>query len=426
MLRTIGVWKRCCAVPYLAVFCLGGLLISGCGGSAPEQQPVVDVQAATVAQKNIQQVVSAEAELYARNIATIVPKISAPVVKFYANRGSHVRKGQLIAQLENKDLTAAADQAKGAYEQAQATYAASTPEGVPQQLQQAQLDVSATKQAADAERAVYESRKKLYQQGAISRNLLNDAEVASTKAENDYQLALARLKGLQAGGQDQAMKLAQGQLATAKGQYEAALANLQYSEIRSPIDGVVTDRPLYEGQMAAAGQPLFTIMDLSSIVARAYIPPQQAAMLKVGDAASILPGTGAEPISGKVSVVSPALDPNSTTVQVWVEAPNPGDHIKPGLTVQVSMVAQNVKEALVVPSVAVLTADDGSTSVMVIGADNHAHQTAVKTGIHSGNDVQILSGLQAGQKVVTAGAYGLPDGVEIRVAAPTKEGGASD
>lgn len=411
---------------FLGAACIAALIVAGCGGNAPEKQPVVEVQATTVARKNIQQVISAEAELYARSIATIVPKISAPVVKFCANRGSHVRKGQLIAQLENKDLTAAADQAKGAYEQAQATYAASTPEGVPQQLQQAQLDVSATKQAADAERAVYESRKKLYQQGAISRNLLNDAEVASTKAENDYQLALARLKGLQADGQDQAMKLAQGQLATAKGQYEAALANLQYSEIRSPIDGVVTDRPLYEGQMAAAGQPLFTIMDLSSIVARAYIPPQQAAMLKVGDSASILPGNGAEPIPGKVSVVSPALDPNSTTVQVWVEAPNPGERIKPGLTVQVSMIAQNVKDALVVPSAAVLTAEDGSTNVMVIGSDNHAHQTAVKTGIHFGDDVQILSGLQAGQKVVTTGAYGLPDGVEVRVAAPAKEGGASD
>lgn len=426
MLRTIGVWKRFCAVPYLAVFCLGGLLVGGCGDNSPEQQPIVEVQAATVARKNIQQVISAEGELYARSIATIVPKISAPVQKFYVNRGSHVRKGQLLAQLENKDLVAAADQAKGAYEQAQATYATSTPEGVSQQLQQAQLDVNATKQAAAAQRAVYESRKKLYQQGAISRNLLNDAEVAATKAENDYQLAVAHLKGLQSGGQDQAMKLAQGELAAAKGQYEAALANLQYSEIRSPIDGVITDRPLYEGQMAAAGQPLFTIMDLSSIVARAYIPPQQAAQLKVGDSASISAGNGAEAIPGKVSVVSPALDPNSTTVQVWVEARKPGERLKPGLTVQISMIAQNVRDALVVPSVAVLTADDGSTSVMVIGSDNHAHQTAVKTGIHSGDDVQILSGLQAGQKVVTAGAYGLPDGVEVRVAAPAKEGGASD
>ena len=426
MQRTIRVSKGFGAALRLAVFCVGAPLLGGCGANSPEQQPVVEVQAATVARKNIQQVISAEADLYARNIATIVPKISAPVQKFYANRGSHVHKGQLLAQLENKDLVAAADQAKGAYEQAQATYATSTPEGVSQQLQQAQLDVNSTKQAAGAQRAIYESRKKLYQQGAISRNLLNDAEVASTKAENDYQLALAHLKGLQSGGQDQAMKLAQGELAAAKGQYEAALANLQYSEIRSPIDGVITDRPLYEGQMAAAGQPLFTIMDLSSIVARAYISPQQAAQLKIGDSANISPGNGVEAIPGKVSVVSPALDPNSTTVQVWVEAPNPGERLKPGLTVQVSMVAQDVKDALVVPSVAVLTGEDGSTSVMVIGSDNHGHQTAVKTGIHSGDDVQILSGLQAGQKVVTTGAYGLPDGTEVRVAAPAKEGGASD
>lgn len=410
----------------LGAVCIAASIAAGCGGSSPEKEPVVDVQAATVGRGNIQQVVSAEAELYARSIASIVPKVSAPVEKFYANRGDRVRKGQLLARLENRDLAAAADQARGAYEQAQATYAASTPEGVPQQLQQAQLDVSATKQAADAERAVYESRKKLYQQGAISRNLLNDSEVASTKATNDYQLALARLKGLQAGGQDQAMKLAQGQLATAKGQYEAALADLQYSEIRSPIDGVITDRPLYEGQMATTGQPLMTIMDLSSIIARAYIPPQQAALLKVGDPATISAGDGAEPLAGRVSVVSPALDPSSTTVQVWVEAPNPANRLKPGLTVQISIVAQTVKDALVIPASAILTGDDGATTVMVVGSDDHAHQTKIKTGIHSGDDVQILSGLQAGQRVVTAGAYGLPDGVEVRVATPAKEGGSAD
>src|SRR5678816_4763528 len=86
---------------------------------------------------------------------------------------------------------------------------------------------------------------------------------------------------------------------------------LSYSEIRSPIDGVVADRPLYPGEMAAAGAPLLTVMDISQVIARAHIPQPEAALLKAGDQATItVPGED-NPIEGKITVVSPALDPNS-------------------------------------------------------------------------------------------------------------------
>ena len=75
---------------------------------------------------------------------------------------------------------------------------------------------------------------------------------------------------------------------SAKGKYLGAEAQLSYSEIRSPINGVVTDRPLYPGEMAAAGTPLLTVMDTTSVVARAHIPQEQAALLKVGDKATVV------------------------------------------------------------------------------------------------------------------------------------------
>src|SRR5581483_6399428 len=110
------------------------------------------------------------------------------------------------------------------------------------------------------------------------------------------------------------------------------------SEIRSPINGVVTDRPLYPGEMATAGTPLLTVMDVSEVIARAHIPQTSAALLKIGDPAEVsVPGMD-QPFSGRVSVVSPALDPNSTTVEVWVRLKNPRQQLRPGTTVQVSMV----------------------------------------------------------------------------------------
>ncbi|MGH9734984.1 MAG: efflux RND transporter periplasmic adaptor subunit [Candidatus Acidiferrales bacterium] len=403
--------------------CAGGLVLAlaaivvcaGCSGNAPEAPPVVSVQAATVQTKTIREIVSTEAVLYPKTEASIVPKISAPVEKFYVNRGNHVHAGELVAQLENKDLQAALDQAKGTYEQAQASYATSTQMSVPADVQAAELNLKQTKQAMEAARDVYQSRLKLYQQGAIALNQVNDSHVNYIQANNQYEIAEAHLKGLQKVGQTAELNSAEGQLASAKGTYEAALANLQYSQIRSPISGVVTDRPLYEGQMAAAGTPLITVMDLSHVIGRAYVSPQQASLLHVGDAATLVLGQGQADVPAKVSVVSPALDPNSTTIQVWVDAVNSGDRLKPGSTVTVQIVARTVNNALVVPADAVLTAQDGTTSLMVIGKDQAAHQTNVKTGIREGADVQILSGVSGGEQVVTQGAYGLPDNSKVEI-----------
>jgi RND family efflux transporter MFP subunit len=124
-----------------------------------------------------------------------------------------------------------------------------------------------------------------------------------------------------------------------------------------------------------------------------------------------------EPIDGKVTVVSPALDPNSTTVEVWFEAKNPKHQLKPGTSVQLSLTAQTVKDALVVPANAVITTPEGATTVMIAGSDGRAHQKAVKLGIRNGDDVQILDGLTDSDKVVASGAYGLPDKTKIKIEA---------
>lgn len=398
----------------LATCLLGGAgMWTGCSSKeAAPPEPVVSVQVATVARKTIQRVITADAVLYPLDQATIVPKISAPIRKFYVTRGSHVRAGELLAVLDNKDLSAAVVESQGAYDQAQASYATSTQVTLPAQIQTAQLNVQATAQAMHAAELVYQSRLKLYKAGAIARNLMDQSRVAYVQARNQYEIAAANLKALQAVGKKQQLKAAEGQLTSAKGKYLAAQAQYNYSEIRSPIDGVVTERPLYEGEMASAGSPIAVVMNISTVVARAHISPQQAAEVQVGDPASIAVGNA--DIQGKVSVVSPALDPGSQTVQVWIQAPDPGDRLKPGATVQVRMVAETVPNTLVVPAAAVLTASDGSTSVMVIGSDSRAHQTSVKTGIQQGDEVQILSGLVAGQRVVTDGAYGLPDGTKVK------------
>ena len=152
------------------------------------------------------------------------------------------------------------------------------------------------------------------------------------------------------------------------------------------------------------------------MIARAHVPQSDAAALKPGDAATIA-APGEVRVQGKVTLVSPALDPNSTTVEVWIEAANPDGRLRPGTTVNVQMVAQTLNDAVVVPSSALLKTPEGETTVMIV-RDDRAHQVSVETGIRQGDRVQITKGLSGGETVIVSGAYGLPDNTKVKIAEP--------
>ena len=393
-------------------------LLTSCSKKEQESEPEVTVQAAKVEKQSIRQIIRSEAVLFPKNQAAITPKIVAPVKTFYVNRGSRVHAGQLLAVLENRDLSAAETESKGSYHQAEAAYQIETSSALPEEWQKAEYDLKAAKENYDAEQKIYDSRKNLFQQGALPRKDFDQAAVALIQAKSQFEIASMHMAALQSAGKKQQLKSAEGQLTSAKGKYEGAAAQLAYSEVRSPIDGVVTDRPTYPGETPPPGMPLLTVMDTSSVIAKAHIPQDQAVQLKPGDAATIKTPGNIE-AKGKVTLVSPALDPNSTTVEVWVEAQNSDGRLRPGASVSLEMVAQTVNDAVVVPSSAVLKKPDGATSVMIV-KDGHAQQVEVETGIHDGARVQITKGLGGGETVIVRGSYGLPDKTKVKVAEAEK------
>ncbi len=246
-------------------------------------------------------------------------------------------------------------------------------------------------------------------EGAASAKDVDDANVALEQAQNTYDLTQKQYD----------LKVAEGALKAAKGDTANAEAQLSYTKITSPINGVVTDRPYYPGETPATGSPVITVMDLSQIVARAHIAQGEAALLKVGDPATISVPGQPTPVKGKVSLVSPAVDANSTTVEVWVQAPNTGDHLRPGTNVSVTMIAQTVPNAIVVPTASLLTDPEGAISVFTLDTNNAPHRKKVKVGIRDGQDAQITDGLQGGERVVTVGAFEL-DREDEDVLAKTK------
>jgi len=397
------------------------LVLGGCSKEEKEKDPVVTVQVTPAKRATISQTVSAEAVIYPLEQATVAPKITAPITEFLVQRGSRVKKGQLLARLENKDLIGQADASRGNFEQADAGYKTSVESSIPQQVQKAQLDADAAKAAYDAQLRVYNSRKELFQQGALPQRDLDAATVALAQARGANEVAQKQLADLQRLGKEQALKSAHGSRLNAEGTMLSAEAQLSYSMIRSPIDGVVTDRPLYAGDLATANQPILTVMNLSRLIAKCHIAQSEAAALKAGSPAEFKIQGLDEPIKARVSLVSPALDPGSTTIEVWAEAIKPDPALRPGMTVEVTMTQKTVKDAVVVPTPAVFKNDEGASYVVIAGADGRAHVKTIQVGAHNPEFSQVASGLNAGVPVIASGAYALPDYTQIKIEAPGAE-----
>jgi HlyD family secretion protein len=386
---------------------------------------LVTVQAEKPEVGPISERIFADATLSPLAQAAISPKITAPVRKFYVQRGSRVKAGELLAELENRDLAAAALDNKGQYESAEATFAVQTKAQVPEDYQKAELDVQQTKAQLDLNQSIVAAREQLFKEGAIPGRDLDTARAALVQATAAYDAAKKHFESMQKVSREAALQQAEGQLTSTKGKYLGAEAQVSYSEIRSPISGVVTDRPLFPGETAALGSVLLTVMDTSSLLAKVHLAQAVAQTLSVGDEAEItVPGI-TQPVTGKISLISPALDPGSTTVEVWLRLDNRDGRYKVGTPVRASITGKTVQSALKLPLSAVLTAQDGSKSVMLVGSDGVAHRKPVTLGINDGEDVQILHGITAQDTVITTGAYGLDDGTKVKVGAEAKDDSAA-
>lgn len=391
------------------------VFVSGCRRNKPSPALQVEVQATIAHREPITEHIAADAILSPLSQAVISSQISAPIARFYVQRGSRVRQGELLARLDNRNLKAALLDNQGNYESAQAQYQTATKATVPEDIQRATLNLSQAKATLALNQQIVKSRKILFAEGAIPGRDLDTAQAALVQAQDNFELAQQHSRAVQEGAGAAAFKNAEGQLESAKGKYIGAEAQLQYSEIRSPISGVVTERPLYAGETVAAGAPVLTVMDTSSLLAKVHLTQPQIQQLKVGDPASVtVPGIE-NPISGEVTLISPALDPGSTTVEVWVRLSNLDGRLKPGTTVHLLLAGRTVPHALVVPTESLVTTPAGKKAVMIVNTDGLAHMKEVSVGIQDNGLVQILSGISDGDRVITEGAYGLDDGTKVKV-----------
>jgi len=263
---------------------------------------------------------------------------------------------------------------------------------------------------------------------SVLREEAREAEAEVGRAQADEELnrkKLARAKSLFARGIVAAKEAAEAEaghteaaqtLARARATLRVARLQEDRSVVRSPVQGTLLHRLVSPGQYVQPETVLFTVAPMAHLDLSCVVPASELARLHVGEEAEIdCPGPDDADRIGEIRLIAPALDPGSGTATVRVAMANVARAVRPGMLCRARIVAARHDAALVVPVSAVTFAETGRKgTVAVVDGDSVAHVKEVTTGIREGDRVEIVQGLEDGNRVVSEGSYGLADGTKVR------------
>jgi HlyD family secretion protein len=393
---------------------------AACGSheEAPSKPPVVvDVKVAKAETVDVKITVQAPAGVFAREQSNISSRLTAPIRKLLVRKGDTVEAGQVLAQLDNRDLIAQCDEAAAAVTDADTNLQRISSGTLPTDIERARGQAVSAEATLNLAQKLYDRRRQLFEQGAIpqrdllvSQNELAQANVAAEVAKKSLDL-------LQNQSRDKDISIAKSKVEQAQAHLSFAKAQLEFTEIRSVSAGTITEQFMFAGDMAKPDAPVFTIMDLSVVVARAQIPESEAAAIRVGQSCTFVPsddkGTS---FIGRVSMVNQTVDTARRTLEAWCEIPNSKRALRSGAFGQAMFITGVTPKSVVVPLTAVQFIEGTKKGFVMIAGEKG---TALKKEVEIGNvfegNVQIKTGMTAGDSVIVQGAYGLPDGTQIRV-----------
>jgi len=376
------------SIRYLISIVVAAGFLSACSSNAKrpaEPGPVVTgVQTEIVRLESAPQLYQAVGAIRSANTAVLAAQLAGTIREIRVNAGDHVKRGQLLAVLDDRNARA---QVQGAEA------------GVTEAIQ-GEAEVEEALKAATADRKFAEATYNRYK-ALLAKNSLSRQEFDG--AESRYQGALANERSLEARKQ-QIMARQQ----RARSQQDSAQTYLSYSRIVSPLDGIVTAKSVDAGTVVMPGAPMLTVEETTHYRLEASLPEQYLPNAKAGDSVSISTEHGQ--FKGRVAEVVPAADVNSHTFLVKIDLP-PDCKCRSGEYGQASFPI-GAAQRLAVPSSAVVEHGE-LQGIFVVAADGNVEYRLVKTGKTFGNRVEILSGLAAGEKVAISQIDRLRDGARV-------------
>jgi len=399
------------------IFCFCVFLAACSRENETKPEPVVEVKAAQTEVADLDVTVHAPAAVFPRQQANIASRVTSPIRELRARKGDSVSAGQILAVLENRDVRAQQQEALAALEDATAQLQKISTGTLPTDIERARGQLATAEAALNQARKIYDRRAELFKLGAIpARDLLvSQTELANANA--NYEVARRSLELLETHSREKDIRIAESRVAQARARLAQVEALLQFTELRAPFAGTITEQLLYPGDMAKPETSLFTVMDLAVAVARAQVPEAEAREIRLKQRCDFMPADSKDrKFGGKVSLVNKAVDPARRTVEVWCDLQNPDRWLRAGVFGAVDIVTGTAPKSILVPQSAVQFVEGTrSGAVLVVDGKRVAHKREVETGMISQGKVQIRSGLRAGELVVVEGGYGLPDGTEVRI-----------
>jgi len=318
------------------------------------------VQVVTVEPSNLPRVLrlTGAVSYNAFNTTPVITQVGGPVSRLLAVPGQRVKKGQSLLEVSSPDYSLLF----ASYVKARDTF-----------------------RVADKN---YDRAKDLYEHHAIAERDLLSAESDRIQAQADLNAALLGLKILGIPKPEELEKAPTAEI-----------------PLYAPIDGEIVERDVAPGQLLQAGvTQAFIISDMSSVWVLANIYQSDLADVKVGDEVSVQTDSYPDAFHGRISFISPALDPNTRTLQARIVVDNPGEKLKNNMYVTATVNAGSTRNAIAVPDASVLRDDENQPFVYVATNSNQFGRRAVDIGPSQGGKTQITKGLSPGDKVVGNGA----------------------
>jgi len=417
------------------------LLLVGLGGavwywtrartaSAVTRRPDPVVGVVSPQRRDIEVKLSFTADILANKQAAIFSKVSGYIRKIYVERGDFVKEGQLLAEIDDQELRASAEQARAALLSSQAglEVARSTLEGQKANLENQRAMLAKARAVAANDGRQSDRMKTLFEKGMVSAvdwdNARTNAD--SSRASTDSAEAQLRLAEVQITTQESQVRLAQAQVETFRAALSLAQTNLGNTRLTAPFAGYIAQRNLDPGAAVSAQSSgttntsvgILLIQDISSVKVQIEVPERDIARVKVGADVRVT----ADPYKGVIFAGSIArvvhnLDPRTRTMGVEVEIPNPGTKLNPGMFARVDAVVDTRTGVLTVPLEA-LRVGDGKPSVMVV-RHSVVEPVSVELGAADARGVEVVKGVAAGDQIILQGKDLVRQGQKVRAVPAT-------
>jgi multidrug efflux pump subunit AcrA (membrane-fusion protein) len=398
------------------------VLALSCGGSkanvrndSPAASPApaaVDVTTAPAIQRQLPRYFDATGSLAADAETDVAPQAAGKVVVVGVDLGTFVRRGQMLAKLDDADFRirveqalAALDQTKAAVAQAEAKIGLKPGQKFdPEQV----ADVASARFTYQLAEKNLQRAEKLIEAGDVSRSYYDQQQTQRDQLKAQYESALATARQNYA-----AVQVARTNVTAAQSAVSLARSSLSYTVISSPMDGYVAERQVDVGEYVTTASKVATVVRVNPLRMRIEIPEQSIPNIQAGQSVSLTVSAWPDRrFNGKIARISPNVTASSRTLTVEAEVENSAGTLKPGQFATVRILQAKAAPAVLIPARAVRT-ESGVSRVFVI-KNGHAEQRLVQLGQTEGDLIEIKQGIAVDEQVATGNVAQLSDGMAVR------------